>query len=99
VRQALSDPGVANNDITYTSYAAYTVNLSYQGKSVTYKAMYLFGRNSKGGEQATPGDAVLALSGLSFEAPQDLYPKGLLQSHIRDVPILSNWLNGQDTSK
>jgi hypothetical protein len=80
---------VAPSGIAYTRYAAYTVKASFQGKTNTYKAIYLFGTNSKGEEQASPEDGFTEMSGIGTP---DFYPDGLLRSHLRDVPMLAEWL-------
>jgi hypothetical protein len=81
-------------DVTYSRYATYNVVASYQGKTVgPYKAMFLFGKN-KLGEVDAPTD-LFANGGALFQANWDSFYPQYLNSHIRDITILHDWILSQ----
>jgi len=89
---------ITPSEIVYSRYVSYSVTARFQGKSNTYRALYLFGTDSKGVEKASPGDPFTVMNGLSFDTPQNFYPDGLLHSHLREVPVLADWLNAHQMS-
>ena len=44
------------------------------------------------------GDFYTVMNGLTFGAPQNFYPDGLLHSHLREVPVLAEWLKAHEMS-
>jgi len=89
---------VTPSDIVYSRYISYFVTARFQSKSISYKALYLFGTDAKGIEKASPGDFYTVMNGLTFGAPQNFYPDGLLHSHLREVPVLAEWLKAHEMS-
>jgi hypothetical protein len=85
-------------DVVYSTYAAYTVTVKFQNRSSVYKAAYFFGKNAKGEEKALPEDMVTSFNAPAFSATQSFYPYGLLKTHLREAPVLSQWLDAQKTS-
>ena len=79
----------------YLRYIAYSVNLSYQGQSANYKAIYLFAADDN------PFDRViidLCLTGPRFSDNPNAYRPGrLLRSPWRDVPAVHEWLMAHTT--
>ena len=57
--------------------------------------MFLFGKDPTGKDMASPQNPVLDFSGSLPTGGESFYPGGLMHSHLRDVPILSNWLAAQ----
>ncbi|HZD47953.1 MAG TPA: hypothetical protein VE178_04340 [Silvibacterium sp.] len=83
-----------NNPVTYTSYVAYTVDVSMGGKTTgPHKAMYLFGTDSHGKPFVSEQDLIsgthISMSGL-LATPT--YPAGFLQSPLRDTPAAMTWI-------
>jgi len=99
VEQVLKmQPGQPLGNIVYSRYVSYSVELNAKGKTCSYKAMFLFGTNSQGEEKAAFEDSFMALNGLSRDSSQEPSPNGLLQSHLRDVPVLAEWLTKHSVS-
>jgi hypothetical protein len=83
--------------ITLTSYASYTVNTTYQGKSTgNYKALFLFGIDAHGKPVVFARDMLVeqplteVLSNPSGFA--SAYPAGLLKSRLRDTPAIEHFI-------
>jgi hypothetical protein len=75
----------------FRRYAAYTVTATYQGKTLgPYKALFAFGTTATGAEAVMPMD--LMVEGLDFAIKQELQPRALLETHYRDIPLVSDWL-------
>jgi hypothetical protein len=77
------------NGAVLSRYATYSVIAKFQGKRSSYKALYLFGKDSEGKEVAIPEDLLTSLTGIGS---QSFYPVGLLHTHIRETPILVDWM-------
>ena len=96
VQQVLSFGGryFVTPDVVYDRYATFLVTSTYKGRTTgPYKALFLFGKNSSGEEVAAPQDLysdTTALQAAAFGLP---YPSGILHTHLREVPILADWLN------
>lgn len=83
--------------VTYTRYAAFTVDASFQGKSTgPHKAIFFFGTDSKGKEVVAQNDLLSGPSPLWNVRDNSSYPAGLLQSKLRDVPVVANWLRANE---
>jgi hypothetical protein len=85
-------------DVVYSTYAAYTVTVTFQNQSSTYKAAYFFGKNATGDEKAYPADMLTSFNPPEFSSSHTFYPNGLLTSHLRETPVLSQWLDAQKIS-
>jgi hypothetical protein len=82
----------------FLTYATYTVTVRFQNRSSVYKAAYLFGKNAKGEEKALPQDMLTTFNAPAFSPSHTFYPNGLLTSHLRETPVLSQWLDAQKIS-
>ncbi|MGB8579683.1 MAG: hypothetical protein WCD47_02580 [Candidatus Sulfotelmatobacter sp.] len=71
-------------------YCSYTVTVSLQGKSRTYKAWFLFGDNG----QIAAGDTVLGSNGgaLNYFLDHPVYPDILLHTDLGKIPAVNNFL-------
>lgn len=81
--------------VTYTRYAAFTVNVILQGKSSgPHKAIVFFGTDSKGKECAAWNDLISGPSPLDNFANNLSIgePSGLLLGKFREAPVVANWL-------
>jgi len=79
---------------SWQRYAAYSVTVSYHGKSRgPYKAMFVFGRDDKGREVIQPEDETTSTSGLAYALSKPLFPDTLVLTHLRTFPVVSDWLN------
>jgi hypothetical protein len=75
-------------------YASYSVIVNYQGKSRgPYRALFLFGHDSKGEEVIEIHDATTSISGLAFALSAKLFPDALVLTHWRAYPVVSDWLD------
>jgi hypothetical protein len=83
--------------VTYTRYAAFTVDVSFQGKSTgPHKAIFFFGTDAKGKEVVAQNDLLSGPMAL-WDVPQkQAYPAGLLRSRMRDVPVVANWVRANE---
>jgi len=101
VHQALIDPksaSVFGNNV-YTRYTTFTMSVTFQGKTLSDKAIAFFGTDPKGHEVMTPENPVLGFGGsLPTEVNDTLYPKGLMHSRLRDTPVLADWFASQAIS-
>lgn len=79
------------NTAWYSRYAAFTVKVSLHGRSRTYKAMFIFGRNDKGEEEVITADNVTGTSALDFIARSSVYPSTLIETLGRQ-PAVDDWL-------
>ena len=87
-----------SNPVTFTRYAAFTVDVSLDGKSTApHKALWLFGTDSHGKQFVAENDLISGtgtkLSSI-LAAPE--YPSGLLQTKLRENPNVSTWLRSNE---
>ena len=79
-------------DVVYSRYVAYTATVSFDGQTVgPYQAMALFGKDAKGKTVVSVQDLGVQGSGVSIPH-QQIYPLGLVQTRLREVPAVSTWL-------
>jgi len=81
--------------VAYTRYAAFTVDVKFQGKSSgPHKAIFFFGTDSKGKEYVATNDVISGPSPLdnAINFPSDFDPSGLLLNKVRETPIVADWL-------
>jgi len=84
--------------VVFSTYAAYTVTVTYQNQTSVYNAIYLFGKNAKGDAVISPQDQLTTFNPPAFSPSHSFYPNGLLTSHLRETPVLSQWLDAQKIS-
>jgi hypothetical protein len=86
-------------DVVWQRYASYSVTVSFQGKSRgPYKALFIFGHDDKGSEIMEPKDEITSIPGLAFALIQPLFPEGLVLTRMRNVPVVTDWLNANQMS-
>ena len=85
-------------DLPYTRYATFTVRMTFQGRSATYPALWLFGYDSAGTEQVLAEDNVTNKMALAHFARSSAYPGSLVDSHLRQSPALRDWLTAGQAS-
>lgn len=80
-------------------YASYTVAVSFQGESRgPYKAMFLFGHDAQGNEVVEPVDTITGATGLAYAMHDYLFPEVFLRTHLRNYPVVTDWLNANQMS-
>ena len=73
-------------------YASYSVTVTFQGKTRgPYNAFFIFGHDEKGDENIQIEDATT--NGLGAAITDKLFPDAFLLTHLRNDPILINWLS------
>jgi hypothetical protein len=83
----------ANLPVTYTRYAAFTVNATLQGRTTgPHKAIFFFGSDPRGNEVIAINDMMSGSQALWDSVSKPTYPAGLLSSKLRDTPIVAEWL-------
>lgn len=75
----------------FERYAAYTVTVSYEQRSRTYKAMFLFGHDPSGNEQASPVDPITNNIGLAYALRDPLFPE-MATTKLRTNQAVRDWL-------
>ncbi len=86
--QALPDFDAGSN-AKYSGYAAYRVTVSFEGRSRSYIAMFLFGT---GTVPVLAADNVTNSSALTQLVDKSVYPAVLLESPIRRKKGVADWL-------
>ncbi len=81
------------------SYASYRVRVTLEGRSRTYNALFLFGKDSKGNETIHMVDHVIGLGSLELVLTQSLYPEPLLETYYREIPEISDWIAANTISR
>ena len=90
-------PDLFDAQATYTRYAAFTVNATFQGKSTgPHKAIFFFGKDSDGNDVVTPNDLISGTSAMWSALKNSYYPTGLLQSRLRGTPAVNDWVRANE---
>lgn len=85
--------------VALTSYAAYTVNATFEGKSTgPHRAIFFFGHDASGKEVISPFDYISAVGMLYHVMDDPAYPGAFLSSDVRDVPVVSTWVRSHEIS-
>lgn len=95
---ALASKGWSTPDVVYSRYATFLMTSTFQLKTITFKAVFFFGKNSKGEEVASPQNLLTTFSGPMGTTTKSSYPSGLMHSHLRDTTVLADWLVTQAVS-
>lgn len=90
IAKVLQDPELSGK--TYTDYVSYTVTLTFQNKSRTYKTWMLYGKDEKGKPQVYFMDMVADPTAVLFAFEHSLYPAAFAESDLRTVPFVDKWL-------
>jgi hypothetical protein len=76
--------------VTFTRYAAYTIDATFQGKSSgPHRAIFFFGQDTAGKEVIAPNDPISGPGILFTIRDIPAYPIAFLSSDKRDVPIVA----------
>jgi hypothetical protein len=90
MQQFLEKMGDTNGTL-YSWYIACTVNVSYKGRRVNYKAMYLF--PAPGEDQEMQQHLDMFLQGTRYsQFAYAFRPDRILRSKWRDIPAMHDWL-------
>jgi len=88
------DAPLWNASTTWERYAAYSVVVTFQGKSRgPYRALFVFGHDAKGNTVATPQDGTVDSIALATALAVPLFPGALLESRLRRQPVFTDWLS------
>jgi hypothetical protein len=79
----------AQNKSKYSRYAAYSVTISFEGRSRSYRAMFLFGN---GEIPVLAADNVTNHPALTGLISKSLYPRVLLESPLARKKAVAGWL-------
>lgn len=79
--------------MTFSRYADFHVTVKFQNKTRSYRAALFFGADSAGKPIVIPVDTVTGSSALNYFLENTVYPSTLLQTHLRQHPVVSEWLN------
>lgn len=84
--------------VTFTRYAAFTVDATFQGKSSgPHRAIFFFG-DASGKEVIAPNDPISGPSSLLNIRDIPAYPIAFLASDVRDVPVVAAWVRSHEIS-
>jgi hypothetical protein len=82
---------------TYTRYAAFTVDATFQGKSTgPHQAIFFFGTDAKGHAVVAINDLLSGPQALWQMFDQNTYPTGLLSSKLRETPVVATWIRANE---
>jgi hypothetical protein len=98
VAQAVGDVPKLRGEIC-SSYISYRVTATLNGRSRTYNAMFVFGRDAKGNETVHMIDNVVGLGSLELVTTQSLYPEALLETYYREFPEVADWIVANTLAK
>ena len=83
----------------WQSYAAYTVTVSFQGKSRgPYRALFIFGHDTQGNETIEPEDGTTDAMGLAYAIQSHLFPTPFVRTRLRGYQVIAAWLNTRQMS-
>src|SRR4029077_4469396 len=90
IAKALADPQFEGK--SYTTYATYSVTLTFDHKSRAYNTMVLYGHDGKGNVQIAFLDGVADPTAIIFALDHSLYPAAFVESDLKTVPFVDKWL-------
>jgi hypothetical protein len=76
----------AGNRGKYSRHVAATITVRYQGRSRTYRTLWLFGSETIGIDLVTQNSATEFVS-------NNVFPSVLTGTHLRSVPAVASWLS------
>jgi hypothetical protein len=90
-------PQPAPPGLTFTRYAAYTVDVALQGKSSgQHRAIFFFGRDANAKEVVAPNDMISGPGILYNIRDIPVYPGAFLSSDVRNVPVVAAWVRSHE---
>jgi hypothetical protein len=98
VAQAVGDVPKLTGEVC-NSYISYQVTATLEGRSRTYNATFLFGKDSNGNETMHMIDQVLGLGSLELVSTQSLYPEAILETYYREFPEIADWITANTVTK
>jgi hypothetical protein len=98
VAQAVGDVPKLSGEVC-NSYISYRVTATLNGRSRTYDAMFLFGKDSKGNETIHMIDNVVGLGSLELVSTQSFYPEAILETYYREMPETAAWIAANTISR
>jgi hypothetical protein len=91
--------GIERPETAWQTYAAYTVSITYQNKTRSYRAMFIFGHDENGNEVVEPADPITDNAALAQALHEPLFPAALVSTKLRLNPVAANWIAAnQDAS-
>lgn len=83
--------------VTLDHYAAYTVDVTLQGKSSgPHRAVFFFGHDGDRKEVIDPRDPISGPGILYHIGDVPAYSNAYLSSNVRDVPVVRDWLRSHE---
>ncbi|HKV78530.1 MAG TPA: hypothetical protein VJP02_10340 [Candidatus Sulfotelmatobacter sp.] len=80
----------------WQTYAWYSVTVTYQGRTVgPYKALFMFGHDSNGGEIVEPEDGTIDAVAIAASMREHLFADVFVSANLRDVPVVSKWVTAK----
>lgn len=79
-------------------YAAYTVTVTFQGRSLSYRAMFLWGKTPAGADTVICADNMFPGSDLRYFVTHAVYPEVLTDTSLRERPGVAKWLQAHRVS-
>ncbi|MFZ0420042.1 MAG: hypothetical protein WAM04_18215 [Candidatus Sulfotelmatobacter sp.] len=98
VAQAVGDVPKSPDEVC-NSYISYQVTATLEGRSRTYNAMFIFGKDTNGNETIHMIDNVVGLGSLELVLTQSLYPVALLETYYREIPEIADWIAANTVPK
>jgi hypothetical protein len=95
VKQIIADlpKDTGKPEVVCSRYAAYSVTVTLYGRQRTYQGIFLFGRNPDGSEAVYFIDHVLGMGVLDTVMQRSLYPQPLLETYMRELPRIAEWIS------
>jgi hypothetical protein len=84
----------------HSRFATFQVRATFQGRSLNYRAMFLFGKEKTDQETVLPIDTITNLSGSSLNVflKVPAYPGTLIEGGLGKDPVIYEWLAENQTS-
>ena len=82
--------GKPNGGGEWTRYASYSVVASLRGRTISYRASFIFSGNGKG-EETTALDFATGMN-VNFFVNNPMYPSLLVDTAFRELPYLQAWI-------
>lgn len=73
-------------------FASFRVRASLRGRSITYKALFLFAQDEQGNETVLPIDTMINPSALAQFVENPMYPSALVETTYREIPFVRDWI-------
>jgi hypothetical protein len=93
----VGSPQRSAGPVSYTRYAAFTVDATFQGKSTgPHQAIFFFGTDAHGHEVVAINDLISGPQALWQMFDHNIYPTGLLSSKLRETPLVATWIRANE---